>query len=201
MRPKLFLPTRWLTQRESARRQLLNELVRSREIYDQEECQGWKMAVRSVARYLNDTDADPRLKMMLLSLGLALEELDYGITHRALEARKLDHRPKESLERFLAKAYVCAIMELLMKGGLRKQEAARRAANAAKAWPHFDGISVTPTTVINWRDDVKAKLASESRDKSYLDHLVESGLELDEGPIEAAQMLMTEGIPFGPRKT
>jgi hypothetical protein len=31
--------------------------------------------------------------------------------------------------------------------------------------------------------------------------LVENGLELDEGPIAAAQTLIEDGIPFGPRKT
>jgi len=158
------------------------------------------IAVRAVARYLNDIDAHPNLKMMLLSLGLALEELGSGITHSALEARKLEHRPKESRVRFLAKAYASAIMELLMRGNVKKREAARRTARAVKEWPAFDGLDITATTVINWRDDVKAKLASEDRDKALFDYLVE-GLELDARPIEIAQMLIDEGIPFGPRKT
>jgi hypothetical protein len=104
------------------------------------------------------------------------------------------------MEKFIAKAHAAAIMELLMRGGRAKTEAARHTAHAVDHWPIFASINVTATTVVNWRDNVKAKLASEDRDKSFFDHLIESGLDLSEGPLEAAKMLIEEAIPYGPRQ-
>jgi hypothetical protein len=59
-----------------AHKSLLKRLASARAVYDtKNEREGLKLAVRECARYLDETDADPRLKMMFLSLGLALEEL------------------------------------------------------------------------------------------------------------------------------
>ena len=79
--------------------------------------------------------------------------------------------------------------------GMPKQEAARLTAQKVKVWGAFNADSITATTVINWRDDVKAKLAS------VLDLLMRRLLKSGERPRAAAQRLIDAGPPFGPRKT
>ena len=187
--------------RVAAYRDLVQRLKAARRTYDSEsEREGLRMALRAVAQYLSDAEVDPDLKMMFLNLQLALGELGDGVTADVLRPAEVTHRPRQPMAKFLAKAYASAIMELFMRGRESKKAAANQTARAVKHWLNFKDVDVTATTVMHWRDSVKEKRASESRDKKLFDMLVDLGLQADEDPKKGARVLIEEAIHFGPRK-
>lgn len=163
MRPK---PER--TRPESF--QLLRERLRAAKAHFESGGTGGRQgaieALNAVAEFLVSFEdfEQEGLAQPVLSVSVALTDADDGIPSQILHVKRKGGRKPESTGRKGVRAYSALTVDLLMKTGLTRREAAKRTAAKLKLFgvrkQGGGGPDITPETVLAWRDSIKADLGT-----------------------------------------
>ena len=108
------------------------------------------------------------LQLPFVDLATALVELDDGIVSDLFEARRPAGQRREDLFQRLVRVQAAATMELLMRAGMRSDQAASCVARSLNGvgYRHVKNQSVSPATIRYWREKVR-RVRGEDRDDFY----------------------------------
>jgi hypothetical protein len=142
----------------------------------------------------------PRALVPFFELQYALLSLEYGSVDPLLAPKKVPHRPPTAPKDQALRAYASVVMELHMRAGLPRKQAASKVARMLSQGGHLtpQGKTITGRIVAKWRDKMKEGPANEDevpahqRFKRVLAN--EKGL-VPTGPAAAALLLLKPASP------
>jgi hypothetical protein len=113
------------------------------------------LALAIVGKFLRTTGAPKDIADQFYTLSAALNDLQRGIVHPMLMPRKLTGRLADRSDIWRVRVAAGCGVECLMRGGLSRHQAARR---AAKQFPALKNLLRTGTTLktalLRWRDAI-----------------------------------------------
>ena len=142
----------------AAYRELIESLRYAAETFENEGdggIEGAKLASRAVARFIGVRHENPTLAAPFLTIYKSFEDLERG-QDPPLFSKNIRPRERErSSQRKHLQMSAAVAMDVLMKCGTRREDAASEVARAIQNWPAFYSQTIKRTTVCNWRDQVR----------------------------------------------
>ena len=117
--------------------------------------EGAKLPCHAIVRFIGVRHENPRLAGPFLVMMASFKDLERGLSPPLFSKNvKLRERERSSQRKHLQMLAAVA-MDVLMKCGTRRKDAASEVARAIQNWPAFHSQTIKWTTVCNWRDKVR----------------------------------------------
>ena len=173
-----------------------NELIADLESavakYQEEPQEAAVMALTGVLSFLERHDVPGELRQPLFAIWVAFQDLKNGSTNVLMEASPRNNRAQDSIVTKMGRAQAAAAMELFMKAGMGRQEAARDVAIRVKSWPWGRSKAVSAKQVERWRDAARAGHKETEFDANTFYSIVNSDLVGQFGAKVVADMLLSK---------
>lgn len=128
---------------------------------------GVRVALHAAMELLEFCDASSSQIKPLNRLSAALDDLDHGKVADVLRPVKLSHRPRNTYERELLRAYAVAALDLFMAGGMSEKEASALVARRLRnhGYTITNNKSAEDASVVRgWRKNIDNNRAKDRRD-------------------------------------
>jgi hypothetical protein len=114
---------------------------------------GAMRALQGIGQFLNGIDVSTEDAWPVLEIGRAFIEIDQGIRNPLIMPEKLKGRPQRDLMTLVSRGRAAAAMELFMKAGMTKKDAAVRVAYRLHGTALITRLEDQWEEVKRWRDE------------------------------------------------
>lgn len=135
---------------------------------------------------------NPQVLIPLRQLRYALHDLDRGKVVPLLTPRKVKGRPRDAADEEGLRAFGAASMELFIKGGIARKEAARRVAATLHGLGYREPQNerITPQDVEGWRDRLRSERPADNVAAGRFHRMTTTSHHPSQDPILAAKLIL-----------